>query len=430
MRALVSAADPPAFRDFRDFRLPGHDTSSSEGAHRRYIHRFFAPAETKRVLQHIERAANGHAMVPFSKIDLSELRPGRGLFSWELDPTGKRTLFALNYADVFKLFNYTGELHLYEVIPEALPCRLYFDCEFLFAAHPDFDGPALIAKLVARVDGRLLAVFGQDEYELVELDATTPTKFSRHLIFRSDSFCFRSNRHVGHFVDTEILPEFAAIVDPAVYTRNRNFRCVWSTKMVNGSRYPLIPTDGANYAPAMSDCAFFRRTLVCDVGMAPHAVGYPELGTVERAVRQHFRRAAEPAIKKATAGTIEDVVIAEFTEGGWVKQRRFNRDSGVLLLFVEGNRFCHRIGREHKSNHIYIVCRLAAGQMVQKCTDPDCAGFESEPRPIPDDILDGLRRAYSPEGTWTSQTPNKIPLDKIDFEEVLKEVEETLEAPD
>jgi hypothetical protein len=161
-----------------------------------------------------------------------------------------------------------------------------------------------------------------------------------------------------------------------------------------------------------------------------HLGRYPELETAEKIARQPVQKVTQPAITKAAAGTIEDVAVAEFAEGGWVKQRRFNRDSCVLLLFVEGNRFCHRIGREHKSNHIYIVCRLAAGQMVQKCTDPDCAGFESDPRPIPDDILDGLRRAYSPEGTWTSQTPKKVPLDKIDFDEILKEVEERLEAPD
>jgi hypothetical protein len=401
MRGLVSAPDPPPFGDFRDFHLPGHDTSVSEEAHRCYIHWFFAPAETKQVLQHIERAANNHPIVPFSKIDLAQLRPGRGLFSWELDSTGKRTFFALNYADTFKLFNYTRELHLYEVIPEAAPCHLYFDCEFLFASHADFDGPALIAKLVQRVNDRLLAVFGQDEYELVELDATTPAKFSRHLIFRSDRFCFRSNRHVGHFVETEILPEFAGIVDPAVYTRNRNFRCVWSTKMANGSRYPLIPSDGTNYAPAMSDCAFFRRTLVCDVGITPYTVGYPELGTVEKVARQPVKKVTQPALTKAAAGTIKELAVAEFAEAGGSSS---GGSTGAAACCCSSRGITSATESGGSTNR--ITCTSCAGlprdRWSRNALTPTAPGSSRTRGRFPMTYWTASG-AYSPEGPWTSQ---------------------------
>jgi hypothetical protein len=175
----------------------------------------WSPEESKSALRRI----TSRKVTPLAEIPFSEVTLWRGLFSWEFDATGKRTYFLTEYKNIFRFFNFFGsELHLYEVIAENRPCHLYFDCEFLFADHPDFDGPAIISRLLARVDERLFAVFGHDEYEVVNLDATTPRKFSRHLIIRGSEFCFRNNIHAGQFVQREIVtvPELAAVVDMAV----------------------------------------------------------------------------------------------------------------------------------------------------------------------------------------------------------------------
>jgi hypothetical protein len=48
---------------------------------------------------------------------------------------------------------------------------------------------------------------------------------------------------------------------------------------------------------------------------------------------------------------------------------------------VGGKRFCHRIGREHKSNHTMMVADLARGVCYQRCHDPDCRSADySGPR--------------------------------------------------
>ncbi len=58
----------------------------------------------------------------------------------------------------------------------------------------------------------------------------------------------------------------------------------------------------------------------------------------------------------------------------------------TLVYEVGGNRFCRRIGRAHKSNHVYLVVDLQANSFHQKCHDPECAEWGSPSVPMPDDL--------------------------------------------
>ena len=66
---------------------------------------------------------------------------------------------------------------------------------------------------------------------------------------------------------------------------------------------------------------------------------------------------------------------------------------GYVRSVLEGNantwiysiggeyRYCNNIGRQHKSNNVYFVMKAKEKQfeMTQRCYDPDCRGFESNP---------------------------------------------------
>jgi hypothetical protein len=65
--------------------------------------------------------------------------------------------------------------------------------------------------------------------------------------------------------------------------------------------------------------------------------------------------------------------------------------------------------------------------MVQKCTDIDCKGYESESVEIPEDILSELRRKYAENVAFTSQKPKSI---KLDMESILAEIERDLSESD
>ena len=92
-----------------------------------------------------------------------------------------------------------AERHYYELIREGCPCHLYFDLEFKTAANPRADGAAMVRYLVELLKRELADRFGlrvEDE-DLVELDSSTPAKFSRHLVVRAPGVAFRDNVHAG-----------------------------------------------------------------------------------------------------------------------------------------------------------------------------------------------------------------------------------------
>lgn len=58
-----------------------------------------------------------------------------------------------------------------------------------------------------------------------------------------------------------------------------------------------------------------------------------------------------------------------------------------MVYSMSRNRYCERIGRQHKSNHVIYVVDLRRAVFYQKCHDPDCRGYRSPLRPIPMDVI-------------------------------------------
>ncbi|GMP24604.1 hypothetical protein CsSME_00001809 [Camellia sinensis var. sinensis] len=47
---------------------------------------------------------------------------------------------------------------------------------------------------------------------------------------------------------------------------------------------------------------------------------------------------------------------------------------GLMVYSMSRNRYCERIGRQHKSNHVMYIVDLRRAIYYQKCHDPDCRG--------------------------------------------------------
>ncbi len=64
-------------------------------------------------------------------------------------------------------------------------------------------------------------------------------------------------------------------------------------------------------------------------------------------------------------------------------QARFRSEHADTLCYTVANwRFCHKIGRQHKSNGVFFVADLLLQALYQKCHDPDCRGFRSNGIPL------------------------------------------------
>ena len=59
----------------------------------------------------------------------------------------------------------------------------------------------------------------------------------------------------------------------------------------------------------------------------------------------------------------------------------------VLIFNLPGYRYCGNVGREHKSNGVFIVVDTSERVWYQKCYDPDCARYRSPANSLPDEVV-------------------------------------------
>jgi len=319
------------------------------------------------------------------------------IFSIEKDASGKRGFFTASHRALFEYLVYIWSLigtlkdfespimHYYEVIPEGKPCNLYFDVEFLFKDHPEYNGDDMVEELIQKVIGVLQKLYNQNDITVIHLEGSSLEKFSRHLVFKCPTICFADSIQVGYFVSKHILsiPVIGSIIDPAVYSKNRCFRCIWSTKKCKGKNH-FYPIDGKNSCPLTSSLEFFESTLIAFVLPEQKPVIIDEVPIKSKNVTHC---STIPHRSDLRFKLIESFCLASFAPTGYITKALFNNHFNTLLLSIDGCRFCRNIGREHKSNKIFIVCKLSHGVAVQKCFDPNCKGFESDPVTIPESIL-------------------------------------------
>lgn len=190
------------------------------------------------------------------------------------------------------------DLFWYEVIPAESPCNLYFDIEFARALNPNADGDAMVdllqEKLIEFVLNKLELVLTKSD--VIDLTSSTGVKFSRHLIIHLPGAVFLNNRHCGFFVrsfcahlrrsgdGTSSLfvstkgGKTCLFVDEAVYTRNRCFRLLGSSKLKKlcenrGAFLSYVQNQARQIASSVSGggassevrFAEWKETLVCAV---------------------------------------------------------------------------------------------------------------------------------------------------------------------
>jgi hypothetical protein len=150
--------------------------------------------------------------------------------------------------------------HLYEVIQEQTPCRLYFDLEYSKVYNVNIDAEKLLEEfreeLAMEIQQQLKVPLKPDA--IVDLESSNDSKFSRHWIVHLDGL-FADAPAVGRFVkqlvgrlaeemaigqlqnvrptlaqhlfvQTKDAAKTSCFIDLGVYTRNRLFRCWRSSK--------------------------------------------------------------------------------------------------------------------------------------------------------------------------------------------------------
>nr|XP_011470309.1 PREDICTED: DNA-directed primase/polymerase protein isoform X3 [Fragaria vesca subsp. vesca] len=368
------------------------------------------------------------------------------VFSYQDHFSGQRRFLVSSYDEFWRRYKFMDSKfrHHYEVIQEGLPCHLYFDLEFNKKDNTDRNGDEMVDLLISVVFEALLekySIQGNMEW-IIELDSSTEAKFSRHLIVRIQKTAFKDNSHIGGFV-TEICSRISSakgrdgrfeklfitkdsssgdlepshlFVDTAVYTRNRCFRLALSSKA--GKKSVLLPTGRFKAKDMMqSEEEMFMASLICnlDADCEKLLVCKSDLDCIKTL---HFDTEVNPSFGKsyswpqefALSGCTSDAsatyfmgkspfpaldAFVEFVAtignvSGKIRSWYWFSEFGLMVYSMSRNRYCERIGRQHKSNHVIYIADLRRGVYYQKCHDPDCRGYRSPSRPIPWNIVRDL----------------------------------------
>ncbi|KAH1233460.1 DNA-directed primase/polymerase protein [Glycine max] len=257
-------------------------------------------------------------------------------------------------------------------------------------------------------------------------------KFSRHIIVRIPKTAFKDNSHAGAFV-SEICSRILnarekdksfeklfvmkdssnnesagqLFVDTAVYSRNRCFRLPLSSKA--GKRSVLLPTKRFK-CKDLGEEDIFMASLICnmDVDCKTYLVCKTDLDCVKTL---HFDTEENSNVSNSTQippeftlGTSTSDVSTTYFMGkspfpfldkfilsvasvgnipGNIHSWYYFSEFGLMVYSMTKNRYCERIGRQHKSNNVIYVVDLRMAVYYQKCHDPDCRGYRSPSRQIP-----------------------------------------------
>jgi DNA-directed primase/polymerase protein len=343
----------------------------------------------------------------------------------ERDAAGRRRFLVASASALWRWYRRAlrrgAPLHVYEVIRRGAACKMYFDLEFARGegAHEGarrVDGDALAAEVV-RVAGEVAEEWagcdgGAAVEDRVELLSSTAAKYSAHLVF--PGILLRDNAAAGVFaraVAARLPPVCGELgfVDLAVYTPNRCFRLAGSSKFGRTQRLlpPLAYAAAAAGGRASCSDRLFFAALVTELAddtaasrpfvSVPLDAGAPERGTLRRAGSAASPPCggappappAPPRRARSDWPRVDEYVLRLVGgRGGSIYGVSYFAASATLSYAIKGNwRYCARIGRHHRSNNVVLVASIARREMHQRCFDPDCRDFRSEPWPVPPDVL-------------------------------------------
>ncbi|XP_075096709.1 uncharacterized protein LOC107759029 isoform X8 [Nicotiana tabacum] len=326
------------------------------------------------------------------------------VFSYQDHVNGQRRFLVSTYKEFWRRYETMNPKfrHHYEVIQEGLPCHLYFDLEFNKRENAAKNGDEMVDLLIQVIFDAVKEKYcleGNDDW-VVELDSSNEEKFSRHLIIRFPNAAFKDNLHAGAFV-TEICSRISSLsetdgrfrnlfvskdsssidipcqlfVDKAVYSRNRCFRLALSSKA--GKSSVLLPS-GRFKCKDMTKEEVFMASLICNIDadcekllickMDLDCVKALQFDTEStKSFQLHSGVSLDFDLNACTSDPSRTYLMGKspfpsldmFVESvasignipGKIRSWYWFSEYALMVYSMSRNRYCERIGRQHKSNH-------------------------------------------------------------------------------
>ena len=360
-------------------------------------------------------------------IKFSQLDSDLSVFSQEVSSGGERRFLVCAKETFWTLYQGQEVKHYYEVIPRNTPCKLYFDLEFMISLNPSKNGHLMTERLIGLVNQQLQDQFSCSSFteDVLILESSNEKKFSIHLIF--NKVIFQNNEACGAFVKTFTKHlciedktyltvknsdnEDINFIDSSVYSKNRNFRIFLSRKFGKPTCLEVSPIDimsmtfleNNNYVPSGEfEKSVFFKSLITNVDIGKTCICYQADSACTTKKEERFIKSStnrENNFDKPSPYTeIDSFISTLIGPRGWIRQWRYYSDSETIVYDIGGSRWCGRLGREHRSNHVTYTCELTRGVVTQGCHDPACRGWRSEEVRLPEWTVAWVRDM---EEEWT-----------------------------
>jgi hypothetical protein len=295
------------------------------------------------------------------------------------------------------------------VIVESSPCKLYLDLEFNKDANPGEDGEeavSLLSQLLLEAMAEKCGFCCKMD-NLLDLDSSSATKFSRHVILDEPGVLFADNYQVGAFVDgflnsvsedhrdklsfKDARGERVMLVDRGVYTKNRNFRLFRSTKCGKTADLRLSARTAQALDDSKDEEVFLRSMVAWFADEKPDEKTLIVMNGAKMSMSKSRlrRRSGGRRPNGSFCSPFPDIdsfiasVVSARSPEGRIRSVRWRISALSIEYDTAGDRHCRRLQQRHRSNNVRYVALPARGVYFQQCLDPDCAGYNSPEEPLP-----------------------------------------------
>jgi hypothetical protein len=255
------------------------------------------------------------------------------IFSTEKSGQGKRKYVVGHlgrFLDVYWRKSDRLHRHYYELIKERTPCRLYFDIEFSKLTNPDISdatAEGLLQEFFTELSQELTERFNPSRpllySDLIDLDSSTATKFSRHwIVHMPDQTLFAHAIAAGKFVQDLIgrladLQATGQLVDHRPLLHKYLFvqAPVSKSNPVEGVNEDRTPSMAANKTSCFVDLGVYTRNRlfrlmgsskfgksasdalrIADANEFPFPEGFGNECFYLPAMEEHLRKGQQPGV--------------------------------------------------------------------------------------------------------------------------------------
>lgn len=296
---------------------------------------------------------------------------GLPVWAQDVSSTGAKRFFACGYEYFCNLwYRNLRDKHLYEVIQYGRPTKVYLDLDAPRARFAD--KAAFDQEMLACVDAVQRAL-GLSGCSYLAMDSSSETKWSRHVVLQ---VLLRSVSVVQEAVERALRLRPSDCVDTTVYTRNRCFRILHSSKLGKQARLgsgQYCPSELLlSFVQAVPPPHYLESTMpfsaeILRAGGVPtlvHEVDWPQAAAASTAAVLERKM---PVLTSVDASRVARLVMRY---GGALAGTVRENDAFVNAI-VTGLE-CPFKGAAHKSNNQYFTIAKASGKAWFTCADKAC----------------------------------------------------------